>query len=130
MNWLRKFMQGRYGADQLSFAFIILFIIFNIISLIAPSFIISIIYIILFAYFIFRMMSRNIAARQRENYYFLKMWNPVQNYFKRLSIRIKGRKKYKYFKCSNCKRSMRVPRGKGTIIATCPHCGTKIKKKT
>ena len=98
MNWLRRFMQGRYGTDELSFAFIILFIIFNVISLITPSFVVSIIYIILFAFFLFRMLSRNIAARQRENYYFLKLWNPVQNYFRKLSVRIKNRKKYKYFK--------------------------------
>ena len=130
MNWLRRFMQGRYGTDELSFAFIILFIIFNVISLITPSFVVSIIYIILFAFFLFRMLSRNIAARQRENYYFLKLWNPVQNYFRKLSVRIKNRKKYKYFKCTSCSRSMRVPRGKGNVIATCPNCGTKMKKKT
>ena len=130
MNWLRRFMQGRYGTDELSFAFIILFIIFNVISLITPSFVVSIIYIILFAFFLFRMLSRNIAARQRENYCFLKLWNPVQNYFRKLSVRIKNRKKYKYFKCTSCSRSMRVPRGKGNVIVTCPNCGTKMKKKT
>ena len=130
MDWLRRFMQGRNGIDQLSFAFVILFIIFNIIFLVTPSFILTVIYIILFAYFIFRILSRNIAARQKENYYFLKMWNPIQNYFRRLSVKIKGRKKYKYFKCKSCKRSMRVPRGKGTVIVTCPGCGTKFRKKT
>lgn len=130
MNWLRRFMQGRYGADQLSFAFIILFIIFNIISLIWPSFIITILYVFLFAVFLFRLVSRNIAARQRENYLFLKAWYPVQNYFTRLSIRLKNMKKYKYFKCDKCKKSMRVPRGKGKVVITCPGCGNKFTRKT
>ncbi len=130
MNWLRRFMQGRYGADELSFAFIILFIILNIVSLIVPSFIVSVIYIILFAFFLYRMLSRNIAARQKENYFFLKLYNPLKNRIRRLWTNLKGRRKYKYFKCRNCGRSMRVPRGKGTVVATCPGCGAKIKKKT
>ena len=97
MNWLRRFMQGRYGADELSFAFIILFIILNIVSLIVPSFIVSVIYIILFAFFLYRMLSRNIAARQKENYFFLKLYNPLKNRIRRLWTNLKGRRKYKYF---------------------------------
>lgn len=130
MNWLRRFMQGRYGADELSFAFIILFIILNIVSLIVPSFIITVVYIVLFAFFLYRILSRNIAARQKENYTFLKIYNPIKLRIQRAWRRFKGRKKYKYFKCGSCGRSMRVPRGKGTVIVTCPGCGEKAKKKT
>lgn len=130
MNRFRRFMQGRYGVDELSFAFVILFIILNIVSLIIPSFIITVIYIVLFAFFLYRMLSRNIAARQKENYTFLKLYNPIKLRIQRTWNHLKNKKKYKYFKCAKCKRSMRVPRGKGTVMVTCPSCGEKVKKKT
>ncbi len=130
MNWFRRFMQGRYGVDQLAVAFIIVFILLNILSMIFPSVIIHIIYLLLFIYFVFRILSKNIAARQRENYTFLKFWRPVQHYFEQLAIRFKNRKHYKYFTCPDCKRKMRVPRGKGTVMVTCPGCGRKEKRQT
>lgn len=32
MNWLRNFMMGRYGADQLSFALMILYMVLSVVS--------------------------------------------------------------------------------------------------
>ncbi len=130
MNWFRKFMVGRYGADEFSFAFVILFILLNIVSLLWRSIILTVIYILLFAYFVFRMLSKNIAARQKENYYFLKAWTPVRHFFQRIGIKISNFRKYKYFTCEKCGKKMRVPRGKGTIMVTCPQCGDRAKRKT
>lgn len=39
----------------------------------------------------------------------------------------KERKTYKYIKCDRCEEYFRVPRGKGTMVATCPHCQLKLK---
>ncbi len=130
MNWLRRFMRGRYGADELSFAFMVIFIILNILSFVVSSIVLTVLYVVLFIVFIYRMLSRNIAARQRENYRFLKIWNPIPNYFKRLGTKRRNSKVYKYFKCPKCKTKMRVPKGKGTIMVTCPGCGNKMKKKS
>ena len=78
MNWFRRFMIGRNGVDQLSVAFIVLFIVLNIVSLIFPSIFVYILYFVLFGLFLFRMLSKNISARQKENYAFLRFWNPLQ----------------------------------------------------
>ncbi len=127
---LRRFMQGRYGADELALAFIVIFITLNLVSLVYTSVILTILYVVLFVLFMYRMLSKNIAARQRENYRFLKFWNPIQSWFTRTFFRIKNSRKYKYFKCPDCKRKMKVPRGKGTIMVTCPGCGKKTKRKS
>lgn len=130
MNFFRQFMTGRNGLDQLNVAFMVVFIVLNIVSLFVSSVIFFIIYIVLFAYFAFRFLSKNIAARQRENNAFLKVWNPVYRTTAKYFDRIKNIRKYKYFKCENCKRTLRVPRGKNKIRITCPHCNHKTMMKT
>ena len=37
---------------------------------------------------------------------------------------------HRIYKCPNCKKPLRVPRGKGKILITCQHCGQKFEKKT
>ena len=130
MNWLRRFMMGRYGVDQLSLAFIIAFIILNILSLFIPSVFLYVLYLALFAVFMFRILSKNIAARQKENYRFLRMWNPIQAKFSGWKTKLKNRKQYRYLVCPQCKGKMKVPRGKGKIRVTCPNCSHKIVVKT
>ena len=125
MNWFRRFMIGRNGVDQLSVAFIVMFIVLNIVSLIFPSIFVYILYFVLFGLFLFRMLSKNISARQKENYAFLRFWNPLQKKVVNFFARLKSMKQYKYFKCKQCKRTIRVPRGKNKIRVTCPHCGHK-----
>ena len=71
MNFLRKFMYGRYGSDQLNIALIILSAVLVIVLRIIAGItdFIGIIYLawlpILWA--LFRMLSRNIQKRRVEN---------------------------------------------------------------
>lgn len=130
MNFLRRFMLGRNGLDQLGIAFMVVFIVLNIVSLFVSSAVFFIIYIVLFALFVFRVLSKNVAARRKENIAFLRVWNPIYKVLAKYCDRIKNIRKYKYFKCAGCKRTIRVPRGKNKIRVTCPHCGHKEIIKT
>ena len=65
----------------------------------------------------FRMYSRNIEARRRENAAFLR-------FFSRLTD-----KQYRYFRCPGCRQVVRVPRGKGKINIRCPKCSRQFIKK-
>lgn len=130
MDFFKRFMIGRNGMDQLGIAFMVAFIVLNIVSLFVSSVIFFIIYVALFIYFIFRFLSKNIAARQKENNAFLRVWNPICSTITKYFNRMKNIRKYKYFKCENCKRTLRVPRGKNKIRITCPHCGNKTVMKT
>lgn len=81
-------------------------------------------------YALYRTFSRNISARQAENYKFLSWWNRVKGWFSRTKDRAVQSKDYKFYACPNCGQEVRVPRGKGKIRITCPKCGNKFEKKT
>lgn len=130
MNWLRKFMIGRYGVDQLSIGLLAISIIFSILSRFIDSQIISIIYIATAAISYYRIFSKNITKRYQENSKLLKVWNPIKNKMRSRMKRLKDWKHYRHFKCPSCKQNLRVPKGKGKISVTCPKCKTGVIKKT
>lgn len=67
----------------------------------------------IFIYVLFRMFSRNHAARQREYYGFLRFWTPIEKWFTFQRTRFRERNTYKYFRCPQCKQKLRAPRGRG-----------------
>jgi len=130
MNWLRRFMIGRYGGDQLSIALIILSVLLTLAGELA-----SLPILIFMSYFpllacVFRMLSRNIEKRRKENYKFTMLINPVYSWLKKKTKHVKDAKTHRYFKCPNCKTELRVPKGKGRIRITCPKCKTEFKERT
>ena len=78
----------------------------------------------------FRMFSRNIQARYAENQKFLRWWGPVANRLRGARMRFADRKIHRYFKCPQCGQRLRVPRGRGKINITCPHCHTQFVRKS
>ncbi|EKQ50499.1 MULTISPECIES: hypothetical protein [unclassified Clostridium] len=132
MNWLRKFMYGRYGGDNLSRALVALSFILLLVVNFLPRFLSSLIFI---AYIpmilcIYRIFSRNIYRRQQENYKYLRMRNSIMSWFNRKLNRTKDLKTHKYFTCPNCKQKLRVPRNQGKISVTCPKCKNSFKGKS
>lgn len=148
MNWLTKiamkinrFMYGRYGGDMLSFAIIILYCILVFISNVVRLPIISFLSLILLIWGMYRIFSKNIQKRRRENEWFLKYWYRISAWFKRIAwnfsnlqrkktMQAKDKALYKYYRCPKCGNTLRVPKGKGKISIKCPVCGTEFIKKT
>lgn len=130
MNWLNKFMFGRYGGDQLSIWLLILSIILTAIGRITGiSLLMTISYIPLFITF-YRVFSKDIQKRRMENYKFAMFLSPIYSKLKKLQSRIKDSRTHKYYKCSKCKTTLRVPKSKGRILIKCPKCKEKFIKKT
>jgi len=132
MNWLKKFMYGRYGADNLSRALLILSFILIIIAGFLPRSLSSLVvigYIPTIAC-IFRILSRNIFKRKQENHKYLKWENSVTKWGKQKLNMAKDSKTHKYFTCPDCKQKLRVPRGQGKISVTCPKCKKTFKGKS
>lgn len=129
MNRIRQFMQGRYGLDQLNLALIILGCIttFILSFLRVPYY--SLIGLIPYAFMVFRALSKNYSARVKENNAFLKVYTPVERFVKNKYRHFED-KEHKYYKCPTCKKVLRVPKGRGKIVITCPYCKTKFKKNT
>lgn len=130
MNWLQRLMQGRYGVDPLSFALLILSILFLALAGILDVPYISIGALILLILCYLRMFSKNFARRRAENEVFMRFWRPVGAWFRRQKNRFRDRKTHRYFTCPHCKQSLRVPKGKGKISITCPKCRQEFVRKT
>mgnify|MGYP005827637421 CR=1 FL=1 len=137
VNWLRNFMMGRYGVDQMNVAVLIFSMACTLIASFTGWLAISLLGMLLLAYGVFRMFSRNIAARQKENQVFLKFWDQAKTFWYRIQGWFRGKKRqfddrktHCYFSCPKCHKKLRVPKGKGKIEICCPICGTKFIKKT
>ena len=130
MEWLRRFMIGRYGSDQLSLALLIFSFLLMFIARIARFPVLVFISYIPLIICAFRMLSRNISKRSAENYRFMLISNSFYLWIKQKQEHIKNSKTRRYFKCPNCAASLWVPKGKGKIIITCPKCKTQFKRRT
>lgn len=130
MNWLRNFMYGRYGTDQLSLALLILSVLLTVIAQLAGLPLLSVLSYVPLGICIFRMLSKNINKRSMENYKFSMLVSPVYAWFRKMKKRAADFKTHKYFKCPQCKAELRLPKGKGNVIITCPKCRSQFKAKT
>lgn len=130
MNRFRRFMMGRYGADQLGLFLIVLSIILSVALMFVPVPYVNLLAWIPLGVAIYRMFSKQIAKRQAENVKFARFTYSVKNGFKNTRHRREENKKYKFFKCPECKQKLRVPRGKGKVNITCSKCSAKFAAKT
>lgn len=117
---LISFMQGRYGSDELNIVLLVAAVILNLLSPIARIF--SGLGAICICYAIYRMFSRNIYKRRSEN-------AKILPYVSFIKAKFKNKGHSKLFMCPKCKRTLRVPKGKGKITLSCP-CGEVLKRKS
>ena len=127
---VQRFMMGRYGGDQLNMALLILSVVVSLLSGFLPmGWICNIIATLLIALVFFRMLSRNTSRRFKENYVFLKVWNPIKNWFRWLYLSVRYMKKNRYFLCPKCGRIACIPKKVGRVTITCKGCKHKYDKK-
>ena len=129
LNWLRNFMMGRYGADQLNFALIITSIVLSVILIFVPVPFIRLISYLPLGWAVYRMFSRNILKRGNENARFLNGWNACRRWFFKQKQHRADRKIYRFLKCPNCSQKIRLPKGRGKVRVTCPNCRKEFIKK-
>lgn len=125
-----RFMYGRYGMDQLSRNLSLICLVLLVITMFSRS---NVLYAIALAgiiYTYFRVFSRNISKRSKENEKYLSFYYKVVGKINRIKYIIKDNKTHKIFKCPSCSQKIRVPRGKGRISIKCPKCRIEFIKKT
>lgn len=123
-------MYGRYGTDTLSkvmlWVYIGIVICFTIIALFVDSIWLSLLYwassSAMMVWIFFRMFSRNIAARRRENEKFC-------GFFKLRRNKFRDRKTHVYRKCHACGAMLRLPKAKGKHFVVCPRCNKRFEVK-
>lgn len=127
---LNKMLYGRYGVDQFATALVVGSVVFSLLFTFTHWAIFYILSSVLLVYAVYRIFSKNFARRQRENIF----WQNIAIKGKKVSHilvrRTKDFPKYKYYKCMNCKQTIRIPRGKGRVEIRCPKCGYSFRSKT
>ncbi len=126
---LVRFMLGRYGSDQLNSFILIVVAILMVVNIFVNSLIMYLLYMLMWAWSLFRMMSRNIYKRRAENEKFLKMWNPIKNKCRLMKNKRRDRKTHVYKKCPKCKAVLRLPKQKGKHTVRCPKCSERFDIK-
>ena len=126
---LRRFMMGRNGADDLSMAMLILALVLMLVSSITGIVLINLLGLVCYGLIIYRMFSRNLEKRYAENQKYVSFRNNAKKSLSQAKIRLKNSKKYKYFKCPECKALLRLPRNVGEVTVTCGKCRHAFKKK-
>ena len=129
MNFLQRFMYGRYGVDPLSVFLMGLYLLLYALSIVFHNAILSWIGLLAAFWCIFRMLSHRIDKRRAENLKFMAVAGPAIRWVK-LQRTIRRDKDHRYFKCPNCGQQLRVPRGKGKVTINCRNCGVSFEEKT
>ena len=123
-------MYGRYGYDELSQFLSKTALLCVIVGLFAyPGFFCGLA-MALYLVTMFRMYSKNIMKRKQERDAYLRRTQPLRDWRALQKRKFNDRKTHKFYRCSQCKTSLRVPKGKGKIKIHCPKCGAEIVKKT
>lgn len=127
---MARFMAGRYGVDQLNKIYLGITLVLLVLSMITRLSIFYVAGIALLVYTYYRMFSRNVSKMYAQNQRFL-------NARYRLAVKRSQRKKqweqrkiYRFYICPGCRQKVRVPKGKGKIVITCPKCRMEFMRKS
>ena len=127
---LRAFMIGRYGRPDELYRFLnISIFVLIILSIFIRSWVLNLVILLLLFYSTYRLCSRNIQARYEENQKFIALRKKIRNFFNVSLRRVKEHKDYRFRKCPDCKKMLRLPNKKGSHTVVCPICGCKFEVK-
>lgn len=124
----QRFMTGRYGIDRLWRALLIFYLISVILANIVYRYskiaygALLVLSTAIFIFALFRVFSKNIEMRRSENESWLRFTGKIRQRVIFQKNKWKQRKTHKFIKCKKCKRVLRIPKHKGKINVTCPHC--------
>lgn len=126
-------MYGRRGTDEFSRFLLIVTLVFIVLSWLFQGVIqslFSLLTIVSLVYCYYRILSKDIYKRQKENAWYLQKKFAAEKWFRSVKDRWAQRKDYKFFRCPSCHSLLRVPRGKGKILLTCRKCGNRFERKS
>ena len=126
-----RFMQGRYGSDNLNrFLLIIVFISFILSLFTSRMGIFQLLGTACLICVYFRMFSKNIQKRSTENIAYMKYEYKARQFWETQKRDMRQRKTHHIYRCPSCKQKIRIPKGKGKIEIRCPKCNATFIKKS
>ena len=144
---LYRFMYGRYGVDQLYYFLFISFFAVWVVELVTiailpegrastiVSYVFSAITTLLMILMIFRVLSRNIYKRRRENEIYLKARRAISRFFngntsKKTKSKNVDTENFIFRDCTSCGATLRLPRKRGKHQVKCPKCSHRFFVKS
>jgi hypothetical protein len=124
---IANFMYNRYGIDKLYWFLFALWAVLSVLNLFLDSFTVYLLELAVIGYSLFRVFSRNIYARQKENMAYLKIFTSVKGFFSLSVSRLRDICKKRYRRCKHCKAVLRLPIKRGTNNVCCPKCRKNFK---
>lgn len=132
-DWQRKlaeWLRGRQGPDDLAIFSTNLAVVILLVNIFARVSWLGWVALALVVYAMFRIQSRNLGARARENERFLHALGPARPWLQNPAAAWRELRTYKHVRCTSCRQKVRVPRGKGRLRVTCPSCHTKFEVRS
>lgn len=126
---MRIWMNGRNGADQLGIASMLTGLVLSLVGSFTRLGLVSFLGFGLYVWTLFRMFSRNLEGRRKENRKYIELTGNASLKAQQFVRRQKNRKEYKYFRCPQCKQLLRLKRGCGEKQITCAKCGHQFTEK-
>ena len=122
-----RFMVGRYGPDQFYNFLFGSYVVLLVLNLFVNSLLLALLELSVLIYMLFRLFSRNIYKRQKENAWYLEISKKPRDFFGLMKNRIRDRKTHVYRTCPACKSNLRLPKQKGKHTAVCPRCARRFE---
>ena len=119
---LNRFLQGRYGMDQLGQALFVVYLAFFVLNIVTRNSIFYTLGFIVVIFFLYRCLSRNFEARQKENNYYMDQYNKAARFFRLQKRKWQDRNTHVYRKCPYCHTTIRLPKVKGKHGTSCQKC--------
>ena len=129
INKLQRYMQGRYGPDELYKFMLIICLIIIIVNMFVNSVILRILELIIFGLALYRFLSKKKSKRSKENRIYLNILDKIKNFFTYQKKKYQDRNTHMYKKCPNCKQKIRLPLKKGKHTVKCPGCKERFEVK-
>ena len=129
INKIQKFMQGRYGPDELYKFMLIICLIIIIVNMFVNSLILRILELIIFGLALYRFLSKKKSKRSKENRIYLNTKDKIKNFFTYQNKKFQDRNTHMYKKCPKCKQKIRLPLKKGKHTVKCPSCKERFEVK-
>lgn len=128
LNKIQRFMYGRNGLDELNMFLFQVYLVLFVLNIFIKSSVLSFIELILVIVTIFRMVSKNIYSRSKENVFFVKIKKKSLKPFNDIKRKFKD-KDHVYKRCHYCKTILRLPlpNKRGFKKVKCPECKKRNK---
>lgn len=128
----KNFMAGRNGIDKLTYGLLVLYCIIAAIKIFCRGYLplwiaVSVLQVLLIVFAVYRIFSKNLQKRYKENFefeQFISAWKP---YAEHLKFRVMFIKTHRFRTCKHCGEFLRLKKGRGKRNITCPKCGANLK---